>query len=665
MKGSQKEKILPYLQRAFRNWSSLQTCSDQRQCDELKKRVRALVFDWNRSEKKNPSESLLQGYEAYFSVETQDEEAFELAAQAAVQAKSFERAYTWIQKAHSLTADPKKQETLLVRRIEIAELAKNTEWLKASQAFYLENSSKQSKSTEIRYQMAQQAYDVKNYQSAANQFKAIASNPSTEAKLKLQSAEMALDASVLTKNDAQIESWAREFATLFPKDRKRFLSLAGQSVLSQTAHLSGSQADSNKAWETLTRFDISTADAEKKKTFFKNKIILARKLKKFSEMDSALRSFLSLKNLTPEENKFGLENRVWLSELQLNFLEAFHAYKKLNTGKWLEVARLADLAEQPSSTYYYNYLKKAEDKDLAFSICVKLVKEAKSFGSKQKTCLPYLSTDKNFMAGLLMEIYSGKKSNQQLAKIMRTYGLQKTPAAAVLERGFLIERGEKDIAKLKKHQLDGRTQRVAGSIQRRSKLILNFEKTIQKATQTQDWLTQTMFLTELSKQYFRFYEELLALPTPKDLTPEEQQQYVTLLGQQASVFKEKGEQINFKLEELWKNEAIDQVYADFHKSPRDLQRILGPRIGKMKMAATPERASSFDLVYRSEIKKTVPSIALLETARTQVKNSPMNKSALRNLIELETKRGYQPMIIYLNSRLKMVDQGFESTGRSL
>jgi hypothetical protein len=197
-------------------------------------------------------------------------------------------------------------------------------------------------------------------------------------------------------------------------------------------------------------------------------------------------------------------------------------------------------------------------------------------------------------------------------------------------------------------------------------LLTSFENTIAKATKTQDWLTQTLFLSELQRQYQRFYEELLALPTPSDLTPEEQQQYLSLLSQQAAPYKEKSDQIEFKLAELWKNEgAIDQVYADFHKAPRELQSLLGPQIEQLKSKLSVEQASRFDLVYRQKMKKVTPSIALLETARSRVKREPLNKSALQSLIQLETQRGYEPMIIYLNSRLQMVDQGFESKGRSL
>lgn len=666
LKGSDRSQVLPFLKRAFRNWNSISQCKDPKQCEELKKRVRALVFDWNRMEKKTPSASLLEAYENYFTVATTDGEGFELASQAALQAKDFQKAYTWNLKAFGLAKDDEKRETLLLRRIEIAELSKNADWVLASQSTYLEKSPKQTRSSEIRYQMAQKSYDDKNYAEAATQFRTLALAPHTPAKLKVQSAELALDALVLTKDDVKIEDWAGEFAQSFPKLRKRFLGIAGASVLSQTAKLSSGTTDNLTAWNTLNRFDVSAADAQKKHTYYKNKVILARKLKKFSDMNTALRSFLSLKGLTPEDKKFGLENKVWLSELQLNFNEAYKAYKKLNTKNWLELARLADLAEKPSQSYYYSYLKNPKDKDLAFSICVKLIKEAKAIGRKQQVCVPYLQKDKNFFAGLVLEIYGQKKNTKQLTKMFKSYGLDKTPAAHVLTRSLLLDEGAKKLSQLSKHKLDGRTHRVAGSLKRRMSLITRFEKTIAKATDTQDWLTQTMFLTSLKTQYMRFFEELMSLPTPKGLTEQEQQEYLGLLSQQAAPYKEKADQIQFKIDELWKNEAaMDQVYADFHKAPRELQALLGPQIEKMKSVATVEQQARFDLVYKKAQVKKMPSFALLETARNQVKASPMNKTALRNLIQLETARGYQPMIIYLNSRLQMVDQGFETKEKAL
>lgn len=664
LKGAQKQKIAPYLKRAFQNWNSLSSCKDKEQCEVLKKRVRRLVFDWNRAEKKNPSQALIESYQAYFTVAPNDEEALVLAAQAASQAKNYDLAYQWTQKAYSLTKDKKQKETLLLRRIEIAELAKNDAWLLASQQIYLKESPTQAKTTDIRYQMAQKSYDEKRYDQAASQFRDLVKEPKASSKIKLQAAEMALDTLVLLKKDSQIEAWATEFASLLPKQRKRFTNIASKSVLSQTAALSQGTGQSDAAWTTLNRFNVNTATREEKITFYKNKIILARKLKKFNEMNSAVRSLMAIKGLSPEDSKFALENKIWVSELQLNFAEAYASYKKLNTKKWLELARLADLAEKPSQKYYLRYLGGDVDKKTAIPICVKLIKEAGKLTNQLKSCIPYMQTNKNLFASLVLEIYSGKKNMRELSKLFNKYGLSKTPVGFVIRRSLLIDKGLVQVEKLNKHKLDGRTHRVANSLKRRMALITKFEKTIAEATNTKDWMSQTLFLSDLQAQYMRFFNELLALPTPKDLSPQEQQEYLGLLSQQAAPYKEKADQIQFKLDELWKNEdAIDQIYADFHNSPVEVQSILGPQIDKVKTMASETMKSRFDVLYKTKMKKKVPSFALLETARQQVKTRPMDKVALRKLIELETARGYQPMIIYLNSRLKLVDDGFESKVR--
>ena len=666
LKGAQKEKIAPYLKRAFQNWNSLSSCKDQSQCDELKKRIRRLVFDWNRSEKKAPSQALLESYEGYFSVAPKDMEALELASQAASQAKNFPLAYEWNQKSYKLTEDKNKKEALLLRRIEISELAKNDQCLLASQKAYLAGSPTQAKASDIRYQMAQKSYDNKEYAAAAEGFKNLVKEPTAGSKVRLQAAEMALDTLVLLKKDAQIESWATEFASLLPKHRKRFTNIASKSVLSQTAKLSQGDSSSEAAWSTLNRFNVSTATNDEKITFYKNKVILARKLKKYTEMSSAIRSLMALKGLSAEDSKFALENKVWVSELQLNFAEAFASYKKLNTKKWLELARLADLAEKPSEQYYLKYLKGDVDKEIAFSICVKLIKDAGKISGKHKSCIPYMQTNKDVFASLILEIYSGKLEMKALSKLFAKYGLSKAPIGFVITRSLLIDDGVAQVVKLNKHKLDGRPSRVGRSLKRRLSLITKFERVIAKATDTKDWMSQTLFLSDLQAQYMRFYEELLSLPTPKDLTDQEQQEYLGLLSQQAAPYKEKADEIQHKLAELWKNnEAIDQIYADFHSAPVEVQAILGPQIDKVKAVASEEMKPRFDLIYKTKMKKKVPSFALLETARQQVKSRPLDKIALKKLIELETARGYQPMIIYLNSRLKSVDNKFESKVRSM
>ena len=64
------------------------------------------------------------------------------------------------------------------------------------------------------------------------------------------------------------------------------------------------------------------------------------------------------------------------------------------------------------------------------------------------------------------------------------------------------------------------------------------------------------------------------MPTPKDLTAQEQQEYLSLLSQQAAPYKEKADQIQFKIDELWKNEAaMDQVITDFMANDIDPARL--------------------------------------------------------------------------------------------
>ncbi len=665
LKINQAPQALPLLKKAFSHWSSLASCREARVCDELKVRLRTIVFDWNRVEQKNPSLELLEAYQGYFTVVSDQPQAFELASQVASHNKEFALALEWNLKAHSLTTSKEDQERLLLKRVEIAEVSKNPELLDQAQTFYLSKSSLKKHSSDIRYQRAQKSYEAKDFQKASTEFKALALHPATPGKLKAQAAELALDSLVLLKNDHLIETWAKEFAVVLPEKSQRMRQLASQSVLSQTAALSEKETDADAAWATLSRFDVTSADAERLKSYHQNRIILARKLKKFSEMEQSLRSYLGLKNLTEKEHTFALENKVWLSELQLNFDEAYQSYKKLNTKNWLETARLADLAEKNSRDYYIKSLTTIKDESLGLTICEKLVRDQKSMGSDLKMCLPHFNKDKNRFAALLLDIYGNQKKPKDLLSLLSQYQVAETPSAGALRRLLIFQEGESKVALLQKHKLDGRTSQIARSLKTRIDLITDFERTISKATEMQDWLTQTVFLSQLKSQYMGFFNELLGLPTPQELSVEEQQEYLTLLSQQAAPYKEKADQIQFKLDELWKNQAaIDQVYADFHKSSRTTQSLLAPPLEKLSQIEKP-KGHDFGLVYRGDESRKVPSLGLLEMARQEVKSSPLNQKALKKLIQLETERGYKPMIIYLNSRLKLLEQGFDKQEKSL
>ncbi len=665
-----KEKLFSYFQRALSQWKSLLLAesktekslkkfqsgklqgiqsTEQVQSGELKMRLRNIVFDWNRDEKKTPSKELIMAYEAYFEVDSKDAEAFKLASQTALLAEDFSRAYHWNGKAMSLTRDNKVLESLLLRGIEIAEKAKNPQWLTASQNLYLEKSVERSKLSEVRYQIAQVHYENKNYEVAAGKFQKLAKYPSASSKLKLQSAEMALDCLVFTKDDSTIETWGREFAKSFPDQKKHFLGLVGQAVLSQAARLS---SDHEKAWTVLSRFDVSYADPGKVKTYYENKIILSRQLNKFREMEESLQAFLALDNITDKERRFALENKVWLDETQLDFNDAYLSYKKLEMDDWLRLAHLADLAEKPSEKYYFKYLKTTQDPKLAFSICFKLVEKSGTLKGPYQSCVSHLKKDREVFASLIIDTYGGKGPLSPLFNRLKTHGLEKTWLASVVSRGLLLKRGETWLKKLERHKLG--IGRLARSIQQRLNLINRFERVIGDATKTEDWLVQVVFLDHLKTQYTRFYEDLMALPVSGDLGEKEKQEFMTLLSEQVTPYKLKADRIQLKIDELWKDQnSQDRLYADFHKSSLGVQALLGPQIEKL--GSVKSSSGLLNLVYRQNGKRQLSSVSSLEAAREQVRKTPMDKKALKKLVELETIRGYQPMIIYLSNRLEKMD----------
>jgi len=296
-------------------------------------------------------------------------------------------------------------------------------------------------------------------------------------------------------------------------------------------------------------------------------------------------------------------------------------------------------------------LKAAQDSKMAFSICFKLVKKKGTLKGPYQSCVSHLKKDSETFASLIVDIYGGK-SLPSLFNQLKAHGLEKTWVASIVSRGLLLEKGEIWLKKLGRHKLG--IDRLAHSIQRRLNLINRFERVISDATKTEDWLVQAFFLSHLKIQYTRFYEDLMGLPVPKGLSEKEKQESMALLGEQATPYRLKADQIQLKIDELWKDQdSQDRIYADFHKSSQGVQALLGPQIEKLSFVKS--SLGLLNLVYRQSGKRQLSSTFSLEAAREQVRKTPMDKKALKKLVELETIRGYQPMIIYLSNRLEKMD----------
>jgi len=235
-----------------------------------------------------------------------------------------------------------------------------------------------------------------------------------------------------------------------------------------------------------------------------------------------------------------------------------------------------------------------------------------------------------------------------------------TPAGRILYREKQFNKYEPQLKKLAAHRLNANPAKMGASIQRRNALLGQAEKKLQEVVGTGDWALQVFFLSRFRNEQMRFYNDLVQLPPPAGLSAEEQQQYVSLLGQQAQPFKAKGEEFTLKVKELLSNPwGMDGLLADYHNAEGAIQEILKGHVEKIQSIVPEKMAADIYPVARKESKKKVPSLFELEQARKKVQSNPHDRLALESLLSLEKNRGHEPTIQYLQSRLKKIVNGFE------
>ena len=155
---------------AMQLWKELKACQTD-QCDELRRRSRQFVVSWHQMEKKTPTAELLAAYQVYINNFPEDMDMNLYAANVAKELKNWDIAWTYYNKTREIQlkeakADPKvadKLETTLVALLDLAEESKNEKYKAQAYDLYLEQSLKQTKAFEVKYQKTIAKEDYKGF----------------------------------------------------------------------------------------------------------------------------------------------------------------------------------------------------------------------------------------------------------------------------------------------------------------------------------------------------------------------------------------------------------------------------------------------------------------------------------------------------------------------
>lgn len=684
---------------AMNLWGGAIGTSEDDQAKEMKARLRKLVLDWNRAEKKSPSDELAAAYKAYLATFPQEADMTVWSAQVSRDRKEYADAvklysvganlYSILNsKLTATSAAPNEKpdfrkaaveglENALLGAIETAEISKDTVLLGSAYDAYLALSLDKKREVEVFYQKANLTYQKQDYALAADQMRTIAFMTGAKSpdalKIRMQAADLALDALVILKDDEKIEKWAKDFAGLFPMAAPEYAKVARKSVLTQSAALasagageaSGAKADYEKAWTVLSRFDLATTTPEDKIAFLKNRLILAEQTKRFSEARDAADQMLKLAGTSAEDRQYALSRKAWLAELILDFDTALSATEQILPTKdvpedqrLLKLAMYAELANKDTRPYLSKYLGVSKDEDKQLTIASQLVRESKDplkELEKQKTVL---LKSPQLYAQLALEI-AAKLEKVEVAKMaLSQKGVVGTSAGRLLSRMIILDEVSAQKAKFSAHVVDGSTQKkLASTLKARIAMIEALEKTAGKAVESGDWTTQLVSLDFLAKESERFYSEILSLPMPAGLSPEDEQQYLGLLSQQAAPYQIKAQDVKKKVDEFWSNKsAVQALETSLVSSAGPLRSVVVKEI-KLLASVAPEtsKAELEALASRPEANAAIkPNLAQIEQARQAVREEPLSTARLETLLGLERQAGRIGMVSYLEGRIQNV-----------
>ena len=674
----QTQNVLQTIKSISQIWNT-GVCNDLKEtekCKEFKERITQNITVW-KDESKSDLSSILKVYSFYLVIFKDDIEATYQVADVAQKLQlwklSRERYNSAIKMQKKLITETNGEqekkvteflEVLLVGYIKTAELSKNKRWLLESYEKYLELSQNKGQRLKVSFLKAKLLYDQKNYKKAADDFISIAvveaKEDASAQKIRLQSAYLAIEALVATKNDEQLEKASLNFAKRFSNQAAHFMKVNRTSIMNQAL---GSSKDPQRALQVLDRINLSGVAADEEIKYYKNKIILLDQLQRVSDEIQLVDQLLKIKNLSKEDKKFGLLRRSYLAELMLDFPTMYKINKEYNledlsTDQWsLRKAFFAELAEKAYIQHYHDFLKLSKDSQKKFDVALKLFKEAANQESFFKQYKKILLHNPKLLSDLLLDNYINDINKKQMSRILREFA--NTDAGKTVWRDGFLEKLGAIARQISQHQIRFQnTSFIDSDIKERFKLFENLEKSALLGINAKDIIAQLISFYFIKKEALRLYEDLNSIANSSQSLKSQKKEYLSVLEEQAKLYKEKATVIESQLKTLFNGaEVFDKLEEYLFKVSKPVQVIskshLFLLVNYLPEESKPKLRSILKNITQLEDDKrqtTQPSDSVIDTAQANIRENPFNKQNIEKLIALEELRNNKTMVLYLKER---------------
>lgn len=654
-------------------------CESEEQCEKLQKRMKYYVTELHRSRKTNVSIEVAKAYFIYSQTFPSDLEMSIRGAQVAMDLKEYTMAVNLYRdasleadrqiKAKTKGADQKQltewRRVAVLGEVEAAELTNKLSVREAAYRHALRLIPDDSESFLIRYQLARIPYEQKKWSAAATAFRDLALDKSGSAEIRKKSADLALDSLVLEKRDAQIEIWALEFAAAMPAHADEFRRLSRKAVMAQVAQVannpSASRQDLDRTLQKLLKTDVTGATEAEKQLHLKNTVVVARKVGDKDVLMKALGALLAMRSLSAGDREDTLAQLVGEYESRLDFKSAYETARKMRfpslsrAEKERRLGTLADLAGLSPTRHYVASLRAGLKGSAALALRARLVSLSKQPLQELNAQARYLKADPVLFADVLLTVYGKTRNLPAVRRHTKARAMQRQAPVRFMEKQPYYMEHQTLARRLANHQLRSRSDRqIQTSIKERLDLLRQADDSVKKAVRLNDFTAQVISLNTVAVENSRMAQDLMSLPTPAGLSPEERAQYLTLLQGQANPYVRKANVVRQKLNEFWGNgTALGHLIAEHDSARPEIKPLLRDELRLLAMIAP---SSPKSRIERS-LSLRLPEARDLQAAREKVRRSPRDPRSIENLKKLETKIGHPLMSSYLESRLNMIQKG--------
>ena len=592
--------------------------------------------------------------------------------------------------AHITKPEQKKlKENISVRQMELAELTKDEKIRLTAYNFYIENGSKDSLIFQAKYQIAYMAYSRKEFERAGVLFYQLAlaeikAKDSATQGLQLKSAHLSLSALDQQGNqEERLMDQAGVFMKRFSKNRREFAVIYNSAVLNTVKKLVSDKDFSHrpvkassdkkilKAWSVLNRFSVKDAVSKKLSIYYLNKLLLAKELLKYEQMDQSFKPLLSNKNLSQEDRKVVLTWKLWLAELMFDFKEVLRIVKILNPAnqseeQLLRLARLSELAGSDSAPYYKTFIKNFPNSKFSPAVLTSLIQKTVEEKEKKALLKKYFllyKKDVNQLAYLILKLDKGRLDSSFIAFFTKQPFMKNTFLDLFEKRRGTIETFEKVLKKISVYSLPTRTSssRLNFKLRKWTQAVNEQQKETNVFLKTQDWTSRVFIVSSWKKELERFYNSVMNLPLPKGLTEEEQKEYKTLLASQMQIYEGQIKQLEAELKKLWSQDFASDYRAGLEQdkifySPLkwELSKLDTLAEGELKIQVQ-TLLLSLTRKLKEQQKETKVSQIDIELANSLYKTlqkNPFDKKSLLELLNLEKKRNNEALSFYLANRIE-------------